>query len=347
MYGFQKVSLLHLPTPLEHLPRLSGKLGIDLWIKRDDLTGLGMGGNKLRKLEYLLYDAREKGATRLLTVGGAQTNHGRLTAAVAAKFGMKCTIACIDDYPGEVSANLLLDRIMGADVVLKKDDGRPEEVQYRELMDRLCKEYESAGEKVYQIPMGGSNLLGMCGYFECAQELTQQSRENGLKAPKLVCAVGSLGTYMGLYCGLQEADSELCLTGIAISPFGEAKEQRLEEYYAQICSAIGMQKREKAAFHIETAYTRGGYNNPCREVRNAIYLMARQEGILLDPCYTGKAFAGLLDMISEGKIKKGETVIFLHTGGTPGLNTPCHRAEFESELRDGIQVLGEHYEKLG
>ena len=115
MYGFHKVSFLHLPTPLEHLPRLSGKLGIDLWIKRDDLTGLGLGGNKLRKLEYLLYDAREKGATRLLTIGGAQTNHGRLTAAVAAKFGMKCTIACIDDYPGEVSANLLLDRIMGAD----------------------------------------------------------------------------------------------------------------------------------------------------------------------------------------------------------------------------------------
>lgn len=341
MHGFQKVSFLHLPTPLEHLTRLSGELGIDLWMKRDDLTGLGMGGNKLRKLEYLLYDAQRKGATRLLTVGGAQTNHGRLTAAIAAKYGMKCTIACIDDYPGEISANLLLDRIMGAEVVLKKSDGRPEGEQYEELLQSLIERYEGQEEKVYSIPLGGSNLVGMCGYFECAQEIEMQCRELGLKNPRLVCAVGSLGTFMGLYCGLQEAKSDMRFTGIAISPFEEEKKQRAAEYYAEVCQAMGLEQKKEPGFEIETGYTRGGYNNPCKEVREAIYRMARREAILLDPCYTGKAFAGLLDMLDEGKIEKGESVIFLHTGGAPGLNTPCHRIEFEKELRAGICVLDE------
>lgn len=125
LFGQEKVSFLNTPTPLERLPRISEELGLDFYIKRDDLTNLGVGGNKLRKLEYLLADAKRQGATTLLTMGGAQTNHGRLTAAVAAKYGMKCVIVCLDDYPGEVSANILLDRLMGAEVVLKKDDRAP------------------------------------------------------------------------------------------------------------------------------------------------------------------------------------------------------------------------------
>ena len=126
LLGHEKVSFLHLPTPLEYLPGVSQDLGVEFYIKRDDLTNLGVGGNKLRKLEYLLKDAQDQGCTMLLTLGGAQTNHGRLTAAVAAKYGMKCAIVCVDPYPGELSANLLLDRLMGAEVILKKDDGRPE-----------------------------------------------------------------------------------------------------------------------------------------------------------------------------------------------------------------------------
>lgn len=346
MRELKKVSFLHLPTPLEYLPRLSEKLGIELWIKRDDLTGLGMGGNKLRKLEYLLYDAKQQGADRLLTVGGAQTNHGRLTAAVAAKYGLKCTIACIDDYPGEVSANLLLDRIMGAQVVIKKDDGRPEAEQYDELLQKLSQRYEADGEKVYCIPMGGSNLVGMCGYRECAQEIDAQAKQLGLEKARLVCAVGSIGTYIGLYCGLQEADSGLNLTGIAISPFEEEKEKRICQYYAEVCDELELEQREQPNFQIEKGYTRGGYNNPCKQIREAIYEVARQEAILLDPCYTGKAFAGMQEMIAEGKIAKGEAVIFLHTGGAPGLNTPVHRKAFEQELRSGIEVLGKEYELI-
>ena len=207
MLGHEKVSFLHLPTPLEYLPGVSKDLGVEFYIKRDDLTNLGVGGNKLRKLEYLLKDAQDQGCTMLLTLGGAQTNHGRLTAAVAAKFGMKCAIVCVDPYPGELSANLLLDRLMGAEVILKKDDGRPESEQFAETAAAVKARYEAQGEKVYEIPIGGSSDVGMLGYYECAMELTEQAKQMGLEDATVISAVGSIGTYMGLYCGLKNEGS--------------------------------------------------------------------------------------------------------------------------------------------
>lgn len=340
LLGHEKVSFLNTPTPLEHLPTISKKLGVDFWIKRDDLTNLGVGGNKLRKLEYLLADAQKQGATMLLTYGGAQTNHGRLTAAVAAKYGMKCAIVCVDEYPGEVSANILLDRLMGAEVVLKKPDGRPEDVQNAEVGAQVRARYEAQGEKVYEIPVGGSNVQGMLGYYECAMEITRQAHERHLDDATLYCGVGSLGTYMGLFCGLRNEHSPLALTGIAISPFGDAKEKRIMEYFAQVKAAYGLSiDARRGDFHIEKDYTRGAYNNPCREVREAIYEMARSEAIILDPCYTGKCFAGICDMVKEGKIAQGSKVIFLHTGGVPGIYTKHHRVEFEKELIGGVTIL--------
>ena len=164
LLGHEKISFLHLPTPIERLDNLSAKLGINLYIKRDDLTPLAAGGNKLRKLEYFLADAKAKGATMLLTVGGAQTNHGRLTCAVARKYGMKAAIVCVDEYPGELSANLLLDGMMGCDVWLRKKDPagtKPEGALLRETVAEVTKNYEKQGDKVYYIPMGGSNELGI------------------------------------------------------------------------------------------------------------------------------------------------------------------------------------------
>ncbi|MGM9619284.1 MAG: 1-aminocyclopropane-1-carboxylate deaminase/D-cysteine desulfhydrase [Oscillospiraceae bacterium] len=335
--GREKISFLGAPTPLEFLPAMSEKLGIRLYIKRDDLTPLGAGGNKLRKLEYFLADAKAQGATMLLTTGGAQTNHGRLTAAVAAKYGMKCAIACLDDYPGEVSANILLDRLMGAEVVLKKKDGRPEAVQQQELFAEITARYETQGEKVYFIPMGGSNALGALGYYDCAVELTKQAAELNLGAARVVCTVGSLGTYMGLYTGLRNEGSPLSLTGVAILP---QNDELIMGYWREIRETYQLPfdaKRED--FHIETAYMREGYNLPDARVRQAICDMARAEAILLDPCYTGKCFAGLEDMVAEGKIAQGETVIFIHTGGLPGLYTKHHRVEFERELLGGVTIL--------
>ncbi|MDD3243060.1 MAG: D-cysteine desulfhydrase family protein [Eubacteriales bacterium] len=340
LLGHEKICFINTPTPLEPLPTLSRELGVELWIKRDDLTNLGGGGNKLRKLEYLLAEAQAQGATTLLTVGGAQTNHGRLTAAVAAKYGMKCVIVCVDDDPGEVSGNLLLDRIMGAEVVLQKSDGRPEEEQFAALTAQVKARYEARGERVYEIPMGGSNVTGMLGYYECAMELTAQAKPLGLQDATVCCAVGSMGTYMGLYCGLKNEGSPLELVGIAISPFGEAKERRIVEYFGEAKAGLGLGiDAARGDFRIEKDYTRGAYNNPSEPVRRAIYHMGHAEGILLDPCYTGKAFAGLCDMIRQGRVRQGSKLIFLHTGGMPELYTPHHRVEMERELRPGVTVM--------
>lgn len=338
-FGIEKFNFVE-ETPLYKLENISDDLGVNLYIKRDDLTPLGAGGNKLRKLEYLMKDAVNKGSTMVLTVGGAQTNHGRLTAAVATKLGLKCAILAIDDYPGELTANMLLDRIMGCELILSHDDGTDEDEQIDRIKDQIIAEYEANGEKVYYIPIGGSNVLGSLGYFDAAIEIDKQAKELGISNATIYESVGSIGTYMGLYSGLRYVNSPLKLTGIAISPFESTKEKRIVDYFNEVKEKYNLDfsaKRED--FHIETGYVRGGYNKPSKEVRDAIYYMARKEAVLLDPCYTGKGFAGILDMIKEGKISKGENIIFIHTGGFPGLYTPHHRVEFEKELMDGVRIL--------
>lgn len=337
----EKISFLgQQPTPINYLKTLSDELGVELFIKRDDLTLFGAGGNKLRKLEYILYDAIQKGATTLLTVGGSQTNHGRLTAAVAAKYGMKCVIVCVDEYPGEVSANILLDGIFNAEVVMKKNDGRDKDMQLAETVAIVKARYEDMGETVYEIPLGGSDVVGIMGYYECAVELTAQAQKLGIEEATVITGVGSMGTYLGLFCGLKNEGSPLGLTGIAILPFTDYHDRRILEYFGQARKEYNLSIDAcRKDFNIETVYTRGAYNNADSTVRQAIYRMARAEAILLDPCYTGKVFAGVLDMIDEGKIKKGEKIILLHTGGLPGLYTKQHRMEFEKELIGHVTIV--------
>lgn len=340
LLGHEKEKFLHLPTPIEYLPTISADLGIELYIKRDDLTPLAMGGNKLRKLEYLVKDAEEKGATLLLTVGGVQTNHGRLTCAVANKYGLKGSIVCVGQYPGELSANLLLDGIMGSDVWIKDQDaGKSESEVYDEIIPKITEQYTAKGEKVYFIPIGGSNELGCLGYYECAMEIASQVQGTPLEGARLIDAVGSMGTYMGLFAAIVNENLPIKLTGVAISPKDDIYKMAMD-YYGRVADYFGLKYSAKASdFDLITKYDRGAYNNPCREVREAIYYMAEKEAIILDPCYTGKAFAGLLEMVKEGTIKKGESVIFLHTGGAPGINTPHHRVEFEKEREKFIHVL--------
>lgn len=340
LFGHEKEKILHLPTPIEYLPSLSSELGINLYIKRDDLTPLAMGGNKLRKLEYFVRDAKDKGATLLLTVGGVQTNHGRLTCAVANKYGLKGSIIAVGQYPGELSANLLLDGIMGSDVWIKNErEGMSESQLYDEAIPLVTQRYEDAGEKVYFIPMGGSNELGTLGYYECAVEMAEQVKGTQLEGARVIDAVGSMGTYMGLFSAIANEDLPLRLTGITISPKTNIESIALD-YYNRVRDYLGLKyEAKKSDFHITTKYDRGAYNNPCREVREAMYYMAQKEAVILDPCYTGKAFAGLLDMVKNGEIKQGETVIFLHTGGAPGINTPHHRTEIEKERDHFIHTL--------
>lgn len=341
LFGYEKESFLTLPTPLQKMQRLSQELECDIWLKRDDLTDFGMGGNKLRKLEYLLSEAKKQGATMLMTYGGAQTNHGRLTAAVAAKFGMKCAILCLDDAPQRVSGNILLDRLMGAEVYVKKSDGTDEAEQNRRFGREIMEKYEAQGEKIYEIPVGGSNPIGALGYYECGNELKKQMDQQGLQADHVICAAGSLGTYLGLWMGLRGSGYAGDICGVAISPFQEAKEHRLMEYYEQCCKAYGVEPTAgREDFHIEKGYVGEGYNSVDEQARKAIYLMASREAVLLDPCYTGKAFGGVLQMIEAGKIKKGATLVFLHTGGSPALYNPKHEDIMVEELtRTGYHVL--------
>lgn len=337
MFGREKVKILDGPTPIEYLPRISEELGVNFYIKRDDLTPLAAGGNKLRKLEYAVKEALDEGATMLLTVGGVQTNHGRLTAAAAAKFDLRCAIVTAGTYPGEISANLLLDRILGADVIIENGGIG---MDFDEIAKKYIEKYEAEGEKVYYITVGGSDVTGALGYIECAEELTAQAKELGIEDGRVITTSGSLGTYTGLYCGLRAMDSPLSLTGIAIMPYDDSTKRRAEELISGACERFGFDVPSSwDDLNIELDYTQGSYNNPVKEVRDAILLMARKEAILLDPCYTGKAFAGIIKMIEEGKIEKGEDIIFIHTGGMPGLYTKHHREAFEEELKDGIYIV--------
>ncbi len=338
-FGVNKLNILY-ETPIEYMPSVSRELGIEFYLKRDDLTPLGAGGNKLRKLEYLVQDAMDKGATMLITVGGGQTNHGRQTAAMAARYGMKCAIIAVDEYPGELSANMLLDRLFGCELYIAKPDGRKGTEQLDELVKKVTAEHEAMGEKVYFIPMGGSNVLGALGYYDCALELDRQAKYMGLEDARVIDTVGSMGTYAGLYCGLKDLRSTLRLTGIAIMPFSEKSIARLIDYLKEVKDTYSIDiEIDPRDVDLETDYVRGGYNMESPEVRAAIELMASKEGILLDPCYTGKAFAGIIDMVNAGNIKKGEKVIFIHTGGMPGLYTPHHRVEFEKKLMSGVHVF--------
>ena len=339
-FGREKVHFLNTPTPLEYLPSLSKELGIELYIKRDDLTNLGFGGNKLRKLEYVAAAALKQGATRLLTVGAAQSNHGRLTAAVAAKLGRKCTLAYVDTYPGELSSSLLLARMMGADVFFRKvDPERPVIEQYEAFAAELTAMHEAAGEKVYYTPMGASDELGMLGYYDCAVELSEQAAYMGIEDARVVCTLSSLGTYMGLFCGLKNEHSPLRLTGISIVPFGEAKLQRLMEYFQQVKDAYGLTMNASPEDFDIADYSFGAYNVPAKEAREAMYLMAQKEAIIVDPCYTGKTLAGIIDMVKTKKIAPGEQVIMIHTGGLPGIYSDKHRPLLEQDLLDGIYIM--------
>ena len=339
--GREKLNFLNTPTPIQRLDNISEELGINLYLKRDDLTNFGTGGNKLRKLEYLVKDALDQGATMLLTVGGAQTNHGRLTGAVAAKYGLKAAIIAVDPYPGEMSANLLLDGIMGCPVYLVQQDGVHTDAELEAAaIEKVTKEWEEKGEKVYFIPVGGSNELGILGYYDCAMEIAQQVKEMELEDVRLVTTVGSFGTYMGLAVGIKNEKLPLRLTGIGISPKPNGLYDYGMKYYERIKEFFDLDlEMTEADFDLTSDYDHGAYNNPVKEVREALYYMGRKEAVILDPCYTGKTFAGILSMVKEGKIKPGENVIMLHTGGIPGIYTKHHRVEMEKELADYIRII--------
>ncbi|WP_294623435.1 D-cysteine desulfhydrase [uncultured Roseovarius sp.] len=318
---FPRHFLAHLPTPLERLDRLSAELGgPEIWIKRDDCTGLSTGGNKTRKLEFLMAEAEAQGADMVMTQGATQSNHARQTAAFAAKLGMKCHIL-LEDRTGSndpnynYNGNVLLDHLHGA-TTEKRPGGGDMNAEMEAVADKL----RADGKKVYTIPGGGSNPTGALGYVNCAFELLSQVNSTGLKIDHLVHATGSAGTQAGLITGLQAMNAQIPLLGIGVrapKPKQEENVYNLACATAEKLGCAGVVKREDVVAN--TDYVGEGYGIPTEGGLEAIRMFAELESILLDPVYSAKGAAGLIDLIRKGYFKKGERVVFLHTGGAAAL----------------------------
>ena len=313
--------LAHLPTPLEPMPRLSRALGhAGLLIKRDDCTGLATGGNKTRKLEFLLADALVQGADTLVTMGARQSNHCRQTAAAAARAGLGCVLLLEQPFPSKdpnylTSGNLLLDRIMGAEVVFIEAGCDPDVA-----LDAACARLRAQGHRPYAIPVGGSNALGALGYVGCALEILAQLEALRLQVDRIVLATGSTGTHAGVLAGLLAGDSDLRVTGISVSGDRQQQEEKVLRLARATAELMQLDRDVPAeAVHVDDRFVGPGYGIPTPEMIEAVTLCARGEGVLLDPVYTGKAMAGLIHMVRSGAIGPDERVLFLHTGGAVGL----------------------------
>ncbi|MDI6936105.1 D-cysteine desulfhydrase [Serratia sp. Se-PFBMAAmG] len=316
LHQFPRLELLGAPTPLEHLPRLSDYLGRDIFIKRDDFTPVALGGNKLRKLEFLAADALREGADVLLTAGAIQSNHVRQTAAVAARLGLKC-VALLENPIGTISENylsngnrLLLD-LMDVEVVMVEALHNPTQ-QLAEQAERL----EAQGFRPYVVPVGGSNALGALGYVECAQEIAHQS-EGVVDFAAVVVASGSAGTHAGLAVGLEHLIPQSELIGVTVSRKVEAQLPVVERIRTALAEQLEVQAH--APITLWDDYFAPRYGEPNEEGMEAVKLLARLEGIMLDPVYTGKAMAGLIDGIAQNRFRREGPLLFVHTGGSPAL----------------------------
>lgn len=313
---FPRLEFIGAPTPLDYLPRLSDYVGRDIYIKRDDVTPLAMGGNKLRKLEFLAADALREGADTLVTAGAIQSNHVRQTAAVAAKLGLHC-VALLENPTGTRAENyltngnrLLLD-LFNAQIEMCDALTDPA-AQLSELATRI----EAQGFRPYVVPVGGSNALGAMGYVESALEIAQQC-EGVLGLSSVVVASGSAGTHAGLAVGLEQLMPDAELIGVTVSRSVAEQKPKVVTLQQEIARQLELQAQ--ADIQLWDEYYAPGYGLPNDEGMEAVKLLARLEGILLDPVYTGKAMAGLLDGIEQKRFKDNGPVLFVHTGGAPAL----------------------------
>lgn len=311
---FERIHLATLPTPLYRMENISRLLGKNVYIKRDDMTGVALGGNKVRKLEYLLADAKAKGVDVVFTTGGAQSNHAMLTAACALRLGMEPVLVLKKRGVWERKGNQLLNSLMGVEVHLVDSDS------YRDVyaeMDRLAAEREARGQVTYKIPVGGSVAIGSLGYVNCMKEVAEQCAALGVKLDRIVCTTGSGGTHAGTALGARIYMPGTRVTGMMVddSDFRRIVPKlmrgtaELLEYGEPI---LDDEVELRAAFG-------AGYAIPSEAGNAAIRLLARCEGIFIDPVYTGKAFGEFLKMAEEGAFEGEENILFLHTGGAGGL----------------------------
>jgi len=315
-----RLPIAHLPTPLEPLPRLSTELGPRIFIKRDDQTGLAGGGNKTRKLEHLVADALEKKADTLITVGAPQSNHARQTVAAAAKFGLRCILVLRGNAPPVTTGNLLLDHLLGAQVIWSGKRSR------EAVMEEVAEEEKAAGRHPYPVPLGGSTPLGAAAYALAMVELKEQidamrgQGEFQTRFDRIIFASSSGGTQAGLVVGAGMTGFRGEVLGISVDEDLETLRSTVARIATETATLLG-QPRSYSPQDISanTNYLGAGYAFMGRPEREAIELFAQTEGILVDPVYTGRAAAGMIDLLRRGVIRKDETILFWHTGGTPAL----------------------------
>ncbi|MDR3566246.1 MAG: D-cysteine desulfhydrase [Negativicutes bacterium] len=308
-------------TPLEFLPNLTAKLGgPQLYIKRDDLLGLAAGGNKTRKLEFLVADALAQGADTLITCGAVQSNHCRLTLAAAVKEGLQCRLVLEERVPGSYkpqgSGNNFLFHLLGVEATTVMPGGSDMLKAMQDVADQL----KSVGRKGYIIPGGGSNEIGATGYVACAEEILAQSFEKGINFDYIITTSGSAGTHAGLLTGFYGTNSNIPVIGINISRKNAQQVELVYNLVVKTAARVGIKAPiPKEAVVCYEEYVGPGYSLPTPEMVEAVELLARTEGILLDPVYTGKAMSGLIGLIRQGFFKKTDNVCFVHTGGAPAL----------------------------
>ena len=319
--AFPRVSLAHLPTPLEFMPRLTEHLGgPDIYVKRDDCTGLATGGNKTRKLEFSMGEALQQGADTIITVGAVQSNHVRQTVAAACKLGLKCEVL-LEHRVSDPSAlytdsgNVFLDRLFGANL-----REYPADTDFDAEMESIAADIRAAGGTPYIIPGGASNAVGALGYVQCGIELLEQASAMSLSIDHLVTATGSAGTHAGLAVGIRGSGSDLPIQGFGVRAPQDIQEERVYRLAVDTAELVGTPScvaREDIV--ADCSYIGPGYGEPTDSMNEAILMLARYEGLLFDPVYSGKALAGMIDYVREGRYTKGETIVFLHTGGSAGL----------------------------
>lgn len=309
--------LATLPTPLDELPRLSNELGIRVLMKRDDLTGFALGGNKARKLEFLLADAMNKGADILVTGGGPQSNHARMTAAAARKAGLDAKIVFFGKPPPEVNGNLLLDQLLGAELMYANTDDKNETDR---AIEQVVQELQAHGRKPYLIPVGGSTALGCASYILAVGELLNQLKAASVQPDWIFITTGSCGTHAGILAGTKYYDAKIPIYGISVSRTKSECEQRIPMLVQKTADLLHHDfSIAPSNVIVNDDYLGPGYAIITPEARQAILKVARLEGIFLDPVYTGKTMAGLIDLVRRREVKQGATVVFWHTGGTPGI----------------------------
>lgn len=309
------------PTPVEKLYRLSAELsGPTIYVKRDDLLGLMGGGNKTRKLEFLVADALSRDADTLITCGAVQSNHCRLTLAAAVKEGMKCRLVLEErvegSYNPEASGNNFLFRLLGVEKIKVVPGGSNMMKEMQDVADDVAAEER----KAYIIPGGGSTPIGATGYVACAEEILAQSFEKGLNIDHIVCASGSAGTHAGLVAGFYGNNSDIPVIGVNVSRTKNEQEELVYDLVQSTAAHVGIKSsipREAVVCFDE--YVGPGYSLPTPEMVEAVRMLAMTEGILIDPVYTGKAMSGLIDLIRKGYFSKDENVLFVHTGGSPAI----------------------------